>query len=66
MENKNYNSLSIILNQYKKDNITLSDTINLIEDLYRCKCCSLYIPYTSYLQQPAELLWTTTCTNDTK
>ena len=36
-------SISIILKQFKEEHISESETIQLIEDLYRYKGC--YIPY---------------------
>lgn len=44
----NNSSISIILNQYKKDNITEEEAIQLIEEL--CKNTS-YIPYYPYWPQ---------------
>jgi len=38
-----YNSLYIILNQYKKEHITEEEAVQLIEDLYKNN--RMYIPY---------------------
>ena len=45
----NNSSISIILNQYKKDNITEKEAIQLIEEL--CKNNISYIPYYPYWPQ---------------
>ena len=45
----NNSSISIILNQYKKDNITEEEAIQLIEEL--CKNNTSYIPYYPYWPQ---------------
>ena len=45
----NNSSISIILNQYKKDNITEKEAIQLIEEL--CKNNTSYIPYYPYWPQ---------------
>ena len=42
----NNSSISIILNQYKKDNITEEEAIQLIEEL--CKNNISYVPYYPY------------------
>ena len=42
----NNSSISIILNQYKKDNITEEEAIQLIEEL--CKNNTSYVPYYPY------------------
>lgn len=42
----NKSSISIILNQYKKDNISEEEAIQLIEEL--CKNNISYIPYYPY------------------
>jgi len=45
----NNSSISIILNQYKKDNITEEEALQLIEEL--CKNNTSYIPYYPYWPQ---------------
>lgn len=47
------NSISIILDLYKRDNISLDETIQLIEDLYKNK--ESYVPI--YPQWP-QITWT--------
>lgn len=63
----NGGSISLILNLYKKDSISLDEATQLIEDIYRNR--NTYIP--TYPQWP-QITWTeppkweVTCSHDTK
>lgn len=61
------NSVSIILNLYKKDNISLDEATQLIEDLYKNKDSYIPVypqwPQITYTEPPK---WEVTCSHDTK